>query len=102
MKVGAGILTQRLDISDPVCKKVDTCWHSPFKQLFLGIGDVDGELRLVYGGELYDNEDITENRFGSASNYRLEGCVPSTASAVSVQVMNEQGGIDDDVAVTIR
>ena len=74
------------------CSKVDECRTGfPF---FFGIGDQDTTLRLLVGGRTYASESFTTT-FGYNQDATMRACVPSTATAIDVQVLTEQGTVAD-------
>lgn len=74
------------------CSKIDECRTGfPF---FLGIGNQDTTVRLLVGGRTYATETY-ETTFGYNKDASINACVPSTATAIDVQVLTEQGTVAD-------
>lgn len=99
-KVVCDVSFDRDSVHGATCAKVDTCRTGfPF---FLGIGEQDVTVRLIAGnGQRYAQESKT-TFLGVNDNVQLSGCVPSTLTGGTVQVLDESGVIKASKAVTFQ
>lgn len=82
------------------CGVVDTC-RTGFTTLFLGIGEEDSVVRLLYAGRSYASQTITTT-FGYNEQTTLQACVPGSAASVDIQVLRENGAIADTRSATLQ
>jgi hypothetical protein len=94
-------LNGAFDIKDGAnCRRIDACTVNPLRSFW--IGDVNGKLQLLQSGTVYASKDITKNILAAAGSFQITACVPKDASQVRLQVVNDQGGVDDDIATDIQ
>lgn len=87
------------NVKTAVCSSIDECRTGfPF---FLGIGESDTTLRMLVNGRTYDSETF-KTTFDFDEQAQLQGCVPGTAQSVTVQVVNENGQVEDSRTVALQ
>lgn len=99
VNVGVVPIVGKFYLASGQCNGGEACIVNPLKTLT--IFDVNGNLRLTADGKTFASQDIVKNQLSVPSSFSLNACVPQDATAIHVQVLNDQGGVDDDREVKL-